>query len=54
MTSQFMNEILGVSPGWSRLVALCSLILCLYPILGAMYWFWGAVGPTAGFAKKMS
>lgn len=43
MTSQFMNEILGVSPGWSRLVALCSLILCLYPILGAMYWFWGAV-----------
>ena len=43
MISNIVNGIqLGHDP-WLIVLLVVNLILCIYPIIGAMYWFWGAV-----------
>ncbi|WP_373841748.1 glycosyltransferase family 2 protein [Limosilactobacillus sp.] len=41
-----MNEAFGTTSPWLTFLLVINLILCIYPILGAMFWFWGAVSYT--------
>lgn len=43
MVSNIMSEAFQTTSPWMTFVLIINLILCLYPILGAMFWFWGAV-----------
>ena len=36
----------SISNGWHIGAMVFLFILCIYPVLGAMYWFWGAVAYT--------
>ena len=38
-----MDSVLNGGSGWQVFLLIINLILCLYPIIGAIYWFWGAV-----------
>jgi cellulose synthase/poly-beta-1,6-N-acetylglucosamine synthase-like glycosyltransferase len=38
-----MNEAFQTSSPWMTFLLIINLILCLYPILGAMFWFFGAL-----------
>ena len=43
MISNIVNGIqLGHDP-WMIALLVVNLVLCIYPIISAMYWFWGAV-----------
>lgn len=43
MISNIVNGIqLGHDP-WMIALLVVNLVLCIYPIIGVMYWFWGAV-----------
>lgn len=46
MVSNIMNEAFQTSSPWMTALLVVNLILCLYPILGAMFWFFGAVSYT--------
>lgn len=51
MISNIVNGIqLGHNP-WLITLLVVNLVLCIYPIIGAMYWFWGAVA-YALFRKR--
>lgn len=43
MVSNIMSEAFGTTSPWLTFILIINLILCLYPILGAMFWFWGAL-----------
>lgn len=43
MVSNIMDSVLNGGSGWQIFWLIINLILCLYPIIGAIYWFWGAV-----------
>ena len=43
MVSNIMNEAFQTSSPWMTFLLIINLILCLYPILGAMFWFFGAL-----------
>ena len=43
MFSNIMDSDLNGGSGWQVFLLIINLILCLYPIIGAIYWFWGAV-----------
>ena len=43
MVSNIMNEVFQTSSPWMTFLIIINLILCLYPILGAMFWFFGAL-----------
>lgn len=43
MVSNIWQAAFDTSSPWMTAVLVINLILCLYPILGSMYWFWGAV-----------
>ena len=43
MFSNIMDSVLNGGSGWQVFLLIINLILCLYPIIGAIYWFWGAV-----------
>lgn len=43
MFSNIMDSVLNGRSGWQVFLLIINLILCLYPIIGAIYWFWGAV-----------
>lgn len=43
MVSNIMNEAFQTSSPWMTFLIIINLILCLYPILGAMFWFFGAL-----------
>lgn len=43
MASNIMNEAFQTSSPWITVILVINLILCLYPILGAMFWFFGAL-----------
>ncbi|MGM9892026.1 glycosyltransferase family 2 protein [Limosilactobacillus sp.] len=43
MVSNIMNEAFQTGSPWLTFVLVINLILCLYPILGAMFWFFGAI-----------
>lgn len=51
MVSNIMNEALGTNSPWMAFLLIINLILCIYPILGAMFWFWGALSYTL-FRRK--
>ena len=36
----------SIGNGWHTGAMVVLFILCIYPVLGAMYWFWGAVAYT--------
>lgn len=38
-----MDSVLNGGSGWQVFLLIINLILCLYPIIGTIYWFWGAV-----------
>lgn len=55
MVSNIMNEVFQTSSPWMTFLIIINLILCLYPILGAMFWFFGAlhdVSPRGGAAGQ--
>lgn len=43
MVSDIMSEAFQTTSLWKTFLLVINLILCLYPILGAMFWFWGAL-----------
>lgn len=43
MVSNIMNEAFQTSSPWIAFLLIINLILCLYPILGTMFWFSGAL-----------
>lgn len=43
MVSNLFSSALTTSTIWESLLFIVTLILCLYPILGAMFWFFGAI-----------
>lgn len=43
MASNIMSEAFQTSSPWVTFALVINLILCLYPILGAMFWFFGAL-----------
>lgn len=46
MVSNIFEEAFQTSSPWKTFLFLINLLLCLYPIIGAMFWFWGAVSYT--------
>lgn len=51
MVTNIMEEAFQTSSPVKTFILVINLILCLYPILGAMFWFWGAVAYRL-FRKK--
>ena len=43
MASNIMNEVFQTTSPWQSILLIVNLILCLYPIIGAMFWFFGAI-----------
>ncbi len=43
MVSNIMNEVFQTNSPWMTFLIVINLIPCLYPILGAMFWFFGAL-----------
>ena len=43
MVSNIMSEAFQTTSPWMTFLLVINLILCLYPILGAMFWFFGAL-----------
>lgn len=43
MVSNIMNEAFQTTSPWMTFLLIINLILCLYPILGSMFWFFGAL-----------
>lgn len=43
MVSNIFDAALNPATPWESFLFVITLILCLYPILGAMFWFFGAV-----------
>lgn len=43
MVSNIMNEVFQTTSPWTCFLLVINLVLCLYPILGAMLWFFGAL-----------
>lgn len=43
MVSNIFDAALNTATPWESFLFVVTLILCLYPILGAMFWFFGAV-----------
>ena len=43
MVSNIMNEAFQTSSPWMTFLLIINLILCLYPILGVMFWFFSAL-----------
>lgn len=43
MVSNIMNFITDGGPAWNNFILTINMILCLYPILGAIFWFWGSI-----------
>lgn len=51
MITNIINGLqLGHDP-WTIALLVVTLVLCIYPIIGAMYWFWGAIAYTI-FRKR--
>lgn len=44
MVTNIMNNALQTDSPWKAFLYIINLILCIYPILGSFFWFWGAVG----------
>ena len=47
MVSNIMSEAFQTTSPWMTFLLVINLILCLYPILGAMFWFFGALSCMA-------
>lgn len=43
MVSNIFYEAFQTSSLWMVFLIIINLILCIYPILGAMFWFFGAI-----------
>lgn len=43
MVSNIMSTVFQTSSPWMAFLLVINLILCLYPILGALFWFFGAL-----------
>lgn len=43
MVSNIFNDAFNTTSPWLGFILVINLILCLYPILGAMFWFFGAL-----------
>lgn len=47
MVSNIMSTVFQTSSPWMAFLLVINLILCLYPILGALFWFFGALSYMA-------
>lgn len=43
MVSNIMDSVLNGGSEWKIFLLIINLILCVYPIIGAVYWFWGGL-----------